>query len=534
MADISKFSVVDPRIVQQKPKYAVEKGALSITNSTFQAIAQSSSQQTFQIQVPSENVFVDRAVDWVNTASVNVVVTRTGAALAAGTSIATPGLDFALAPFPISQTVSTMMASINDQTVSINMSDVLPQVLRLSDMAKTRKQRTCPTMLDKYYNELSSASAANSPLSAYGAAYDSADVGNGSWKDVSFSNLSATLRAGTGANLGGVEVAVDGGAGPFSFTVTFSTAEKLVLPPFIFSDEDELSTGLFGVQNIQFTMNFNAPTRALRFAKATGRDFAVSWAGTNPWSKAVVQAQFLTPSLDVPLPAKSVVPYMEFPRYISTAGAVATSGGGAGQAELQSQTITLPNIPDLLIIYVKPQSYADSTSADWTMPITKISISFDNYSGLLSSHSQYELYKMSVNNGLDMDFSEWSGAAYVQGLGRTALVGGPLVLRPGRDFALSTGQAPGLVGNFTLQYNLTCDSTYNGYVQPVSIYTIAANSGFFETIRGSSRIVKGVVTETDILAAPVQEVPQSLERMVGEGKHKSHVGRKSGMSSYTR
>ena len=54
---------------------------------------------------------------------------------------------------------------------------------------------------------------------------------------------------------------------------------------------------------------------------------------------------------------------------------------------------------------------------------------------------------MSVNNGLDMDFDEWSGSAWVAGGSNstlTPLVGGPLVLRPGRDFALSTGQAPGL------------------------------------------------------------------------------------------
>ena len=529
MADISKFSVVDPRIVQQKPKYAVEKGALSITNSTFQAIASSASQQTFQIQVPSENVFVDRAVDWLVTASADITVNY-GVAPGANLVLATPGTNFSLAPLPTSQCVSTMMASINDQTVSINMSDVLPQVLRLSDMAKTRKQRTCPTMLDKYASVQNATTVFNSPVRSYESAYDTADVGNGAWSDVTFA-------AGTNTALNGAGLPITvAGQTAFTFRVTWTTCEKLVLPPFIFSDEDELSTGLFGVQNIQFTMNFNQPSRAFRFLPLTlggqaptGQSSVWASGGGLPFSQAKVQAQFLTPSLDVPLPAKSVVPYMEFPRYIGNSTIV----DPAANKLIQSQTITLPNIPDLLIIYVKPQTYADSSVCDWTMPVQKISISFDNFSGLLSSHSAYELYKMSVNNGLDMDWSDWSGSAWVAGTKR-ALVGGPLVLRPGRDFALSTGQAPGLVGNFTLQFDLTVDNSTLAYGGAVSIYTIAANSGFFETIRGSSRIVKGVVTETDILAAPVQEVPQSLERMVGEGKHKAHVGRKSGMAGYTR
>jgi hypothetical protein len=35
------------------------------------------------------------------------------------------------------------------------------------------------------------------------------------------------------------------------------------------------------------------------------------------------------------------------------------------------------------------------------------------------------------------------------------------------------------------------------------LYVITANSGFFETIRGSSRIIKGVLSEQDIINAPL-------------------------------
>lgn len=529
--DVTKYSVVDPRIVQHKAKYAVEKGALSITNQVFSAIANSSSQQTFQVQVPSENVFVDRAIDWVNTACLEVTVVYS--VVASGAVLATPGVNFSLAPFPVTQTVSTMTATINDQTVTVNTSDVLPQILRLADLAKTRMQRTCPTMLDKYYSVQNASNVPNSPIGAWGAAYDSTNVPCGAWGQLSFYAITnVTMVSGlptVTASAGGT------GAATCVFGVQFTTAEKLVLPPFIFSDEDELSTGLFGVQNIQFTANFNVPTRAVRMtAVAPSGTYSalpsVAWATTGPagplqtpFVKAALQVQFLTPSLDIPLPAKSICQWMEFPRYISPSGTLGTSA----LESLQSQTITLPSIPDLLVIYVKPQSYTDCTQCDWSLPISQISLNFDNFSGLLANHSQYELYKMSVNNGLDMDFDEWSGSAWVNGsaaaskngAGLTSLVGGPLVLRPGRDFALQTGQAPGLVGNFTLQYNMQVDNSAARTGASVSIYTITVNSGFFETIKGSSRILKGVVTEQDILAAPIAAVEQSLDRMVGEGKH---------------
>jgi hypothetical protein len=277
--------------------------------------------------------------------------------------------------------------------------------------------------------------------------------------------------------------------------------------------------------------------------------------------------QFLTPALDVPLPAKSIVPYMEFPRYIttgitavpSTLGAtksakglsIGQAGGPSSGTQVSSNTITLPNVPDLLLIYLKPATANaalfssvvpaangtlnwDSTIGDFSLPIEAISINFDNFSGLLANHTQYQLYKMSVDNGLDMDFAEWSGQSSAITPASSAtpptasslvtMVGGPLVLRPGRDFALQAGQAPGLVGNFTLQISATVSNQFPAQIAAsgVNLYIVPVSSGFFETIKGSSRIIKGVLTEQDILSAPATAPAPDLERPVGAGKHGHH------------
>jgi hypothetical protein len=72
------------------------------------------------------------------------------------------------------------------------------------------------------------------------------------------------------------------------------------------------------------------------------------------------------------------------------------------------------------------------------------------------------------------------------------------------------------VGNFTLQFNLSVRNTYAFSVRP-QIFIITANSGFFESIRGSSRIIKGVLSEQDIIAAPLAPAGtlSGLARMVG-------------------
>jgi hypothetical protein len=237
---------------------------------------------------------------------------------------------------------------------------------------------------------------------------------------------------------------------------------------------------------------------------------------------------------------------MEFPRYISTP----SQSFAIGATEtISSQTITLPNIPDLLVIYVKPSAYSDCTQGDWSLPVQNISVNFDNFSGLLANHTQEEIYQMSLRNGVDMDFSEWVGSGVVPSShsgaassvatargGRVGLVGGPLVLKPGRDFALQTGQAPGLVGNFTLQFNLRVTNNtglvLNGASTP-AIYTIPLSSGFFETIKGSSRIIKGVLTEQDILGAPSHAPEASLERPVGAASPGGAPMKHSGMPKHS-
>jgi len=623
-ADIQKESVFDDRIIQSPPKYAVEKGALSLTNAPFNAIAATASQQTFNIYVPSENVFVDRALRWSGTAYFSISVLATTAwqnsVSPAGdyvTPLLTYGQDVALAPLPLNYLCQTMTATINDTTSVINSQDVLMEVMRLTNYKKNLLQRTCPTMLDKYQWNGTGLRTVNDPMAGFAEAMNVDEQPNGAfqgffWTDPAGNNLANPGASGfqtdpaSGNTFGSYSVTSGGTttvvnyvngvpvwvtpSGGVTADITyplyfgFRSTEKLVLSPFVFADDCEDDTGLFGINNIQLIMNFKsgaALQRILRTRSNGGQpttgagSFGGYPTGTAPsvvanslqwntgatggvWSGAVLNVQFLTPSLDVPLPPKSVVPYMEFPRYITQQQ---NGIANPGVIQLQSQTITLPQIPDLLIIYVKATQatgYPDPQSseyADCYMPVANafnssiknpLNINFDNFSGLLSSHTTEELYQMSVANGLQMPWNVWSGQAYsenavvagqasysasigsppvattvpanpyvVAGALRST-VGGFLVLKPSKDITLQPGQAPSLVGNFTLQFNLSVVNTF-GYPVTPTLYVITANSGFFESIRGSSRIIKGVLSEQDIISAPMSsaQTRSGLNRLVG-------------------
>lgn len=574
-ADIEKMAVFDDRIVQSRPRYAVEKGALSVTNSPFNAIAANSSQHTYNVLVPSENIFLDRAVDWTSTCFLQGTLVPTAAVLRSAADFSQPlvpiGTNAALCPFPLQSLTTTMTATINDTTVTINSADVLPQVLRMTDMRRNRLVRTCPTMLDRYQAAADGLLANNSPLAGYGEAVNSDLVPNGAFSGLEFTTSTGQpLREAAAAAPAGVyqdpifgwvasadnpipciptaaqdlnNIWITNVATNINFWFRFTSTEKLVLSPFVFSDVHEWDTGLFGCQNIQLVMNLGAQQvqRVLRYApltlaggatySLTGVQYNTGVAGGGPFQNSRVNIQFLTPSLDVPLPPKSVVPYMEYPRYISSQ--LQAFAPGASET-YSSQTITLPQIPDLLIIYAKPAAgytysagpflgSGDPNQGDWLFPIENVSVNFDNFAGLLSAQTQQQLYKLSVHNGLEQDWLSWSGSAWVGTKNKpVSLVGGMLVLKPGRDIVLQAGQAPSLVGNFVLQFQLRLKNNTNTLQSP-QIFVVTANSGFFETIKGSSRVVKGVLTEQDIISAPVAPGGTSgaLRRAVGAGVHGS-------------
>lgn len=562
--DIEKLAVFDSRIVQSRPKYAVEKGALSLTNAPFNAIAATPSQHTYNIYVPSENVYVDRALEWSSSCyQTFTCAVGGGVFVAPGEPIVRAGVDFALRSFPLNALCSTLTATINDTTSVINTQDVLNEVLRMTDYRKNKLQRTCPTMLDKYQSYNDAFGAINNPLAGYENTTEYGEVPNGAFYNLVFTDSAGLpltaypngTRIVNGVSVGVVPVVpgqpdqylVQNGTpvwdgvngGPFSIYVRWRSTEKLVLSPFVFSDCHEWDTGLFGINNIQLIMNLRDSTRTLRTTTRGGRaitaiGYNTAVSGGSVFQDSVVNVQFLTPSLDVPLPPKSVVPYMEFPRYITQYNQTPIPAGGVQQ--IQSQTITLPQIPDLFIIYVKPSVALGSSDADYYLPVATaadgvrnpLSINFDNFSGLLSSQTAEQLYGMSIKNGLEMDWNQWAGFAHSQaalttggvgvGAGRVPLTGGLLVLKPSQDITLQTGQAPSLVGNFTFQFNLTIKNT-SSVAQSPQLYVITANSGFFESIRGSSRIIKGVLSEQDIISAPLATMGtrDQLDRLVGAG-----------------
>jgi hypothetical protein len=188
------------------------------------------------------------------------------------------------------------------------------------------------------------------------------------------------------------------------------------------------------------------------------------------------------------------------------------------------------SIPDYLIVTVRKQFQNMLTSdSDTFLPIKAITINFNNKSGLLSNAKREDLFRMSVANGCQTDFLEFSGKAQAVNFtvaggtfvnnSQLLLAGAPLVLQFGKDIEMDDFLAPGVLGQFSLSYTVTFENNSTGNL-PVECLTILSHSGIIVNESGSSQTYTGVLSRSDVLDATAQESSLSdsdVKRLVGSG-----------------
>jgi len=514
--DFKKVLLKDDRLmVTDSVNYAVLKGGQNVVCSTQPAISQSTSALTFNIQVPSEQTVVDRRLMWAQTTQLTFTCAN---AIVYGT-------DVVLAPFPNHQLCSTLQATINNNSTSINIRDVLPALLKIEEGRDLQRfSGTCPTTSDVYYKYTECQGQPNNPTGSFNLLTQDTTVPRGAF----FGYNVAT--PGTGVNAG-VRMDRTGSAGAYTYVITYSTAEPLICPPFLWGAPISNTAGIYGVQNMNLVCNFVNGNRAIRFLSTEAQNNFSGTVTISSISNARLLLNYLTPHPSDLMPARNVVPYMEYPRYFSSPGTAVAAGS---VSTLSSNTYNLNQIPDKLLIFARIPSSTTLTpsDADTFMVIQGISINFNNNAGILSSASMADLYRYSVEAGCTQSWSEWCGQVFEgSGLNNTvqtissagvavATVGSVLCLDFARHIQLIEDYyAPGSLGNFQIQFNLNVFNQSASSITP-ELVVVTVNSGVFVTERGQSSVYTGILTKQDVLEASQQD-PYSqmmIRRKVG-GAH---------------
>lgn len=595
-ADFEKVLVKDPRLdVSESIKYAVIKGGQNVTCAPYNAISQSNNQMVFNIQVPSEQTIIDRRVLLQTELSLAVTTKCPGTVTATGEPPNTvytwaPGTNgigcyygvyAALASFPLHQLMTVLSATINNNTVSINIRDVLPAIIKMlacEDLVCWNS--STPTFRDTYASYCPVVVGRNTghPNSSYWALDEPSLVHRGTFAPIAYSASAPVFT-----NVAGAQEAT------VVETFAWQLTEPLLLSPFIFTNLKNNAQGFYGIQNLNIVINIGNTARVFRGlsgvkadnshaivasytnpSPAVGNDAgtadapinnitAVAGGGANGalFNNTRLLFNFLTPHPSDLLPARNIVPFYELPRYItaqapSVKAVTLFPGAGnnlAGKGEtfsVETNSLQLNQIPDKLIIFVRKtasnQSWGD---ADVAYPIQDITINFNNNSGILASAKQVDLWQFSRNNGAGGTWNDWKGfgvvpnftsntnfcAPLANGVKSAPLPGSYLVLEFGKDIQLTEDfYAAGSLGNFNLQIKLTCQNN-NSYAlgpatlvdtelgQNLDLVLITMNSGVFVCERGTSSTYTGILTKQDVLEASQQDhyTHDDVKRLVGGG-----------------
>jgi len=533
--DFTKVLVKDDRLnVTDAVSYAVHKGGQNMTSAQFAAISQSPSSITFNIQVPSEQTIIDRRVLWQST--VSLLLTVTGTAANAGQMPINYAMTDALSAFPLHQLATVMTATINNNSVSLNVRDVLPALLRFNDRRELQRYNgAAPVAFDTLGTYQDGVGTLLNPLGSWANTSDNDLFARGAFQLVGMSVVGAGATDLPSPLVAPVPL-VNGVSQ--LILVKFQVSEPLLISPFIFAQPMSNNQGFYGVQNMNFVFNMGDASRVWRTANYTAADplgsTSISAASVVAFSGTRLIFNFLTPHPSDLMPARNAVPYYELPRFITQPGvsfaafSPAVAGSGVQTpaiVPLSTASLQLNQVPDRLIIQVRrPLASTAWGQPDGFLTISGISINFNNQSGILASATQQDLYRYSVENGSNQSWFEFSGLASVpdptSGMGKKIPTSGSLlVLEFGKDIQLTEDYyASGSLGNFNLQVILQVSNQLPYAVTP-EIVLITMNSGIFVNERGTSSTYTGILTKQDVLEASAQApmFQSSVRRMVGGG-----------------
>jgi hypothetical protein len=325
------------------------------------------------------------------------------------------------------------------------------------------------------------------------------------------------------------------------------TEPFLALSPFINTNSNN-KAGLVGVNNMSMVLNIDSTCKRL-FSNAANQVNAgnngldscmysinLGSSATNAPAFQNTRLLFnflsLQPDQYAKIATKNIVPYIDYPRYLSSFNntynvppSIVDGVFNKQVITLTSQAIQLSQIPDLIFIVARyPMAQQDWDYTSSFLSIQNISVNFNNSSGLLASATQQDLYNISFRNGSAQSYSEFSGVAYTPnnatGIGKAIPTSGSLlVLNPVYEFGLPPYLSGSSLGQYQFQFNLQVYNQFPFNIVP-EICIITMNGGVFATQQGTSSIFTGILTKEAVLKTkeenPTPHIDsESLKREVG-------------------
>ena len=361
-------STVVPNIdVRLEHKDVKIEDPTAVTIRQWISTSYSNNQASFSAPPPSTSVFIDRCFVVGLPVTINYTGTTTSGNLLNG------GSD-ALRAFPMASIVNSYQLTLNNQTFVIQANEIIPA---MSHFWKQSKESIFPSMLDTYQNYADGVGAINNPLGQYFNAVDHHQPRGGFPMVVVNSSTSASINA---------------------------TVFEPVWLPVLHRDFDD-GLGFTNIRTCDLVVNYASNlARLVSHAVAS----AVTLTSVSVvLGQPIMYQKYSSPPLGY-MPKTLTYGTEDINRFITPCPTAPLTTNSS--VTFPSTNIQLNCIPKWLLVMCR-ESTANLTytSPDTYLRISALSINFNNVSGILSSASENDLFKISCANHLQDTWEQFHG-----------------------------------------------------------------------------------------------------------------------------
>jgi len=469
--------VVEPTLdIRDEKVFAVFKGGSDNTFYNYPSSSYSNSLVSWNINTPSDSLVFDRkfkikcklrftfAIDPLNDQ---------------GKLLIQSGRD-ALRSFPLAKAMSSLTLQLNNtSSITVNMSDVIKGMERLMNESDFHQEYTttpCYPDQGQTYSEYDG--FMKNPLNGIGDSVYGAVEPRGAFpvEIISLTNTECVL----------------------DYTIT----EPLFISPLHFTRTQ--AEGFVGIRNINVVIQWKNQLINSLWSR-NEQDVQFETASVEFVGALELLIRAITPSelMSTDIPRESIYGYQNIISNVSTFAPLAP-----GQTATSSNNaLQLSVIPRRLILFVsRDPSEEKYYRTDSFFGIENISILMGNKSGILSSATQEDLYKIAIKNGSNQTWREFSGKTSSMIVGNQNIfsgVGSVLPLMIPEDITLSNSDilSSGVADKLNLQIQIRYKNLHPTETITPRFTIIVDTSGVFGIDNGMSFNRIGVLTEEDVLNA---------------------------------
>lgn len=293
---------------------------------------------------------------------------------------------------------------------------------------------------------------------------------------------------------------VDADANGKTYWISGDLFEPLFVEPMNWSERDVV--GLNNCDTVDLMLTYSNLSRMWSDYRpdvpAVGNP-ATQIAGVNWFGPMQLYLVHIAPQDNHPFPAIQYLPYYQLNEWIKT-GPLLNAGA---ETDIYSDVLTFTGIPKRFYIIARenlrdgpvPASIARQT--DTFALITNMSIQWGNHPAVLSDADSWDLYNISVRNGNDQTWLQWS-----------RFQGSVLCLVPGTDLPIEADEAPGTATKVNAQFKVHIRNI-SGNPTTFTLFIIPVEEGYSVNMNKRINHFLNPLSKGQVLTASQSPVPQS-------------------------